>query len=109
MDENKTITYDELIQTKNTQILKSIVPFLDSPAQKPLAMLIQLMEWKNATSTFSKQENSMTACALPAGTKRRDAILGAVRKYCTPKEQEMIDTIQTLFCIMENQDLFHNP
>ena len=25
------------------------------------------------------------------------------------KEQEMIDTMQTLFCIMENQDLFHNP
>ncbi len=109
MDENKSITYDDLIQTRNTQILKSIVPFLDVPTQKPLAMLIQLMEWKNATAAFSRQENSMTACSLPAGTKRRDAMLSAVRKYCTPKEQEMIDTIQTLFCIMENQDLFHNP
>ena len=28
MDENKSITYDDLIQTRNTQILKSIVPFL---------------------------------------------------------------------------------
>ena len=51
----------------------------------------------------------MAACSLPAGTKRRDAMLSAVRKYCTPKEQETIDTLQTLFCIMENQDLFHNP
>ena len=41
MDENKSITYDDLIQTRNTQILKSIVPFLDVPTQKPLAMLIQ--------------------------------------------------------------------
>ena len=41
MDENKSITYDDLIQTRNTQILKSIVPYLDVPAQKPLAMLIQ--------------------------------------------------------------------
>ena len=32
----------------------------------------------------------MAACSLPAGTKRRDAMLSAVRKYCTPKEQEMI-------------------
>lgn len=109
MDENKSITYDDLIQTRNTQILKSIVPFLDVPTQKPLAMLIQLMEWKNATAAFSRQENSMAACSLPAGTKRRDAMLSAVRKYGTPKEQEMVDTIQTLFCIMENQDLFHNP
>ena len=53
MDENKSITYDDLIQTRNTQILKSIVPYLDVPAQKPLAMLIQLMEWKNATAAFS--------------------------------------------------------
>lgn len=109
MDENKSITYDDLIQTRNAQILKSIVPYLDVPTQKPLAMLIQLMEWKNATAAFSRQENSMAACSLPAGTKRRDAMLSAVRKYCTPKEQEMIDTLQTLFCIMENQDLFHNP
>ena len=35
MDENKSITYDDLIQTRNTQILKSIVPFLDVPTQKP--------------------------------------------------------------------------
>ena len=89
MDENKSITYDDLIQTRNTQILKSIVPFLDVPTQKPLAMLIQLMEWKNATAAFSRQENSMAACSLPAGTKRRDAMLSAVRKYCTPKEQEI--------------------
>ena len=63
MDENKSITYDDLIQTRNTQILKSIVPYLDVPAQKPLAMLIQLMEWKNATAAFSRQENSMAACS----------------------------------------------
>ena len=42
MDENKSITYDDLIQTRNTQILKSIVPYLDVPTQKPLA---------NATAT----------------------------------------------------------
>lgn len=34
MDENKSITYDDLIQTRNTQILKSIVPYLDVPTQK---------------------------------------------------------------------------
>lgn len=109
MEENKNVTYDELVQNRNTQILKSIVPFLEFPSQKPIAMLIQLMEWKNATATFSRQDNSMAACALPSGSRRRDAMLGAIRQYCTPKEQEMIDTLQTLFCIMENQDLFTQP
>ena len=44
MDENKSITYDDLIQTRNTKILKSIVPFLDVPTQKPLAMLIHQLD-----------------------------------------------------------------
>ena len=53
----------------------------------------------------------MAACSLPAGTKRRDAMLSAVRKYCTPKEQEMIDTIQTLFVLWKIRICFtiHNP
>lgn len=56
MDENKSITYDDLIQTRNTQILKSIVPYLDVPTQKPLAMLIQLMEWKSHSSFLQTGE-----------------------------------------------------
>ena len=107
MEESKNVTYDDMVQTKNIQILKSIIPFLDFPSQKPLAMLIQYMEWKNANKAFSSQENSMAACALTPGTDRRNAMLNAIRQYCSPKEQEAIDTLLNLFCIMENYDLFN--
>ena len=106
MEDSTNVTYDNMVQTRNVQILKSIVPFLEFRSQKPVALLIQYLELQNANKAFSKPDNSLGACALPSGTDRRNAILGAIRKYCTPKEQETIDTILNLFCVMDNYDIW---
>lgn len=101
MEESTNITYDDVVQTRKVQILKSIVPFLEIRSQKPVAMMIQLMEFQNARKAFSEQNNSLAACSIPNGTDRRTAMLNAVRQYCTPKEQETIDSLINLFCVME--------
>ena len=106
MEENKQVTYDDMVQTRNIKMLKSIVPFLDYRSQKPAALLIQYLEFKNASSAFSKPDNSMAACSIPEGSDRRNAILSARRQYCTPKEQEAIDTVLNFFIVMENYDMF---
>ena len=67
-----------------------------------------ITEMRNAYSAFSKKDNSMAACALPNGTDRRNAMLSAIRQYCSPKEQETIDTILNLFCVMDNYELFNS-
>lgn len=108
MEDVTNITYDDAIQSKNVQILKSVIPFLDPHAQRPAAMLIQYMEMRNAYNTFSKPDNSLAACALEAGTDRRSAILSAIRQYCSPKEQETIDTLMNLFCVMDNYDMLNH-
>ena len=108
MEESENITYDDLVQTKNVQILKSIVPYLELRTQKPMALMIQLMEFQNARKAFSEQNSRLSACSLPGGTDRRSAMLNAVRQYCPPKEQETIDTLINLFCVMENYDLLNN-
>lgn len=105
MEEKNTVnTYDEMIGTRDVQILKSIVPFLDYSSRRSASMLIQFMEFMQAKQVFSTRESSMAACAIPETPDRRSAILGAVRQFCTPKEQETIDTILNLFCIMDNYD-----
>ena len=106
MENNKQVTYDDMVQTRNIKMLKSIVPFLDFRSQKPAALLIQYLEFKNADSAFSRPDNSMAVCSLPEGSDRRNAMLGAIRQYCTPREQEAIDTILNFFMVMENYDLF---
>lgn len=76
MEDTTNVTYDDVVQTKNVQILKSIVPFLDVRSQRPAAMLIQYMEMQNAYRTFSRPDNSLAACSLGDGIDRRSAILG---------------------------------
>ena len=97
MEENVTLTpYDEMLQTRDVQILKSIIPFVDFNAQRQIAMLIQCMEFRQIKTIFSKKENTLSICSIPDGTDKRSALLAAVRKYCSPREQETIDTIITL-------------
>jgi hypothetical protein len=108
MEDSMNVTYDDLVQTRNVQMLKSVVPFLDFSTQKTFAMLIQFLEFRNASEAFSKRDNSMAACALPNGPDRRNAMLTAIRQYCTPKEQETIDTILNLFCVMDNYEMLNN-
>lgn len=108
MDKPNSLTYDDLVQSKNTQILKSIVPFLDFPSQRPVALLIQMLEWRSANAAFSRRDNRLAACALPDGSDRRSALLAAVRPYCSPAEQETIDTLLNLLCVMDNYDQFSN-
>jgi hypothetical protein len=107
-EETKNVTYDDLVQTRNIQILKSVVPYLDFRSQRPVAILIQYLELLHASETFSQQDNSMAACALQNPSERRNAILTAIRQYATPKEQETIDTIQNIFCVMENYEMINN-
>ena len=108
MEDVTNVTYDDVVQTRNVQILKSVVPFLDARSQRPAAMLIQYLELRNAYSAFSKPDNSLAACSTGEGSDRRSAILGAIRQYCTPKEQETIDTLMNLFCVMDNYDMLNS-
>lgn len=102
MEENATLTpYDEMLQTKDIQILKTIVPFLDFSAQRQAAMLIQCLEFRHITSLFSSKENTLSICSVPDDTDKRSALLTAVRRYCSPKEQETIDNLLNLLCIMD--------
>ena len=105
-EQTKPTPYDELTQTRETQMLKAIVPFLQPKQQQQISMLIQYMQLKNTLSVFSSPSASLTACEIPAGSNRRSAMLSAIREYCTPKEQETIDTLLNLFCILDNYDAF---
>jgi hypothetical protein len=105
MEDTTNVTYDDLVQTRNIQILKSVVPYLDFRSQRPIAMLIQYLELLQASDAFARQDNSMAALALENPADRRNAMLTAVRQYATPKEQETIDMVLNLFCVMDNYDL----
>ncbi len=100
--------YDGLVQTKELQMLKSMLPFADVKIQMPLAILIQSMEFRNTVKMFQNNENVLSACSVNNEPDKRSAMIQTLRKFCTPKEKETIDTLLNIMCVMESYDTFTN-
>lgn len=99
MDEQNIFTpYDEAMQTKELQILKTILPYVDSNIQRQLSMLIQFIQIRNAGNI------SLTASEINPAIDKKTAMLSEIKKFCTPKEQETIDTLLNIMCVMDNYE-----
>lgn len=111
MAENETnhvTPYDEMMQTRELQMLKTIVPYMNSSRQMQMIMFIQYLEFQHTYKLMKQGAPALSACSIPEGTDKRTAMLNELRCFCTPKEQETIDTLLNLFCIMDNYEMFMN-
>lgn len=107
MEQEQFLTeYDSLVQTRELQMLKAMLPFVHMKSQMPLAILIQSMEFKNTIRSFQNNANSLSAFSISNEADRRSAMLQTLKKFCTPKEQETIDTLLNIMCVMENYENF---
>ena len=96
--------YDELVQTRELQMLKSLLPFANTRSQMPLALLIQSMEFRNTIQMFQNNANVLSTCSVHNEPDKRNAMLQTLRKFCTPKEKETIDTLLNIMYMMEDMN-----
>ena len=101
--------YDNLTQTRELQMMKSMLPFVGAKQQKPLAILIQSLQFRNTVKMFQDNENLLSACSVPVSNEaeKRNAMIQTLRKFCTQKEKETIDTLLNVMCMMETYDALH--
>lgn len=94
--------FDELTQTRELMLLKTALPFMDASAQKQLCLLISYLQLNQCRRLCSLQTPALSACSIPPGVDRISAMLSAIKDYCSPNEQESIDTMLNLLCVMNN-------
>ena len=105
MNQEQYVTeYDGLVQTRELQMLKSLLPFANVKSQMPLAILIQSMEFRNTVQMFRNNANVLSACSVENESDKRNAMLQTLRKFCTPKEKETIDTLLNIMYMMEDMN-----
>ena len=92
--------FDTLTQSREIQMLKTAVPYMKPSQKRQFAMLIKYMELKRAMQVFAPGTASLAACELPAEENNSLNMLTEMRKYATPREQEMIDNLTNLFSMM---------
>lgn len=101
-------TFDIETQSKNLQILKTIIPYIKSPGQKNFALMVKCMELKNVISIFQKPQSSLSMCAPEDPSEMRLQLLNDIKKFCSPAEQDSIDMMLTAFQMFSSYDTFMN-
>lgn len=108
MENNPLFTlYDELMQTKEQQMIKCMIPYLEQKQQKNLFYILLYMQIKQSQKLFSNSE-CLQAQEITTPGERRCAMLNSLREYCSPKERETVDTLLNLFCILDNYETIWN-
>ena len=84
MDEKTLFTpFDEITQTKELQMLKTIVPYLSKDKQRPLVMMISCMAMFNSMKVLSETP-ALSVAETETPSDRRIAMLNALKKYFSP-------------------------
>ena len=106
MDEKTLFTpFDEITQTQELQMLKTIVPYLSKDKQRPLVMMISCMAMVNSMKVLSETP-ALSVAETETPSDRRIAMLNALKKYFSPSEQETIDNILNVFSILDNKEIY---
>lgn len=106
MNEKTLFTpFDEITQTKELQMLKTIVPYLSKDKQRPLVMMISCMAMVNSMKVLSETP-ALSVAETETPSDRRIAMLNALKKYFSPSEQETIDNILNVFSILDNKEIY---
>ena len=102
--------FDIETQSRNIQMLKTIIPYMDGSRQKNFAILIKFLELRNVASLFNEETPSLSMCSTDDPSEKRIQLLNDIKKFCTPAEQDSIEMMMTAFQMFSSYDSFlHTP
>lgn len=96
--------FDSMTQTRELQMFKTILPYMQESQKKQFAILIKYMELQNTVHVFSQQDKVMSMCSVQEEKKNLPAMLNDLRQFFSEKEQENIDMLINMFSMMETYE-----
>lgn len=97
-------TFDTMTQSREIQMLKTVIPYMKNSQKKQFAILIKYMELQNTIQIFSQENQALSMCSLPEEENNTVSMLNDLRKFCTPKESETIDMLINMFSMLETYE-----
>lgn len=96
-EDDKILAFDTLFTNNHIQMMKIIMPFLDSSKQRYIAIYIKYLELRYTISYF--QTNP-----FPPFPRITDSlqICQEILPYCSPEEKKRMEQMENLFSVMRN-------
>lgn len=103
--ENSAFTpFDYMTQTRELQMLKTMLPYMKDAQKKQFAILIKYMELQNTIQVFSQEDKVLSMCSVDEDNNNIVAMLNDLRTFCNTKEQETIDMLINMFSMLETYE-----
>lgn len=107
MEQDNISLYDHRLQSKEINILKTILPYLNSTSQKNISMMISYLQLQKTMEFFENPENTMQICAMDKRNNTTE-ILYAIKEHCSLKEQQQIDSILNAMQMISTYEVLFN-
>lgn len=93
--------FDTLTFNSRLQMMKAIIPYMQTSQQKIFSLFIKFSEIQNTIHLFEEDENKLSACSVHAPNDSPLDILKDIRNYCSEKDQETIDMAINFYNAMQ--------
>lgn len=100
-ERNKVIAFDTLFCTNHIQMLKVILPYMDSQTQKSMAVYIKFLELNYTIEYFKRHPYSVCGCMERDSSPDFQKMCSELLPYCTESERKQIEQIRGFFQSME--------
>ena len=107
MENEVTTLYEDRANCKEINILKTILPYVNSTSQKNISMLISYMQLQRTMEFFENPENTMQICAMEKKDNTVD-LLNAVKSQCNEQEKHQIDHMLNALQMLSTYDILFN-
>ncbi len=105
--ENESLSlYDNRLQNKEINILKTILPYLGSTAQN-ISMMISYLQMQKTMEYFENPENTMQIGAMEKKNSTSD-ILNAIRSIVTTMKKRQIDRVLNAMQMLSTYEILFN-
>lgn len=106
-EHDKITAFDSLFTTNHIQILKIVMPYLDTPMRKKMAVYIKYLELQYTLSYYSSHSVELCGCSIhPTNSAEKEEfnlskLCSEILPYCTAREKQSIEQISGMFRSVE--------
>ncbi len=99
MDENNIPipALDQLVQNRQLQMMKAIIPYMEHPTQRFLSIYLKLTELQNTIRLFQHGNNlhmsELNACQNESQENRMLQMMNDLKAYMNPEDRENIENM----------------
>ncbi len=107
----KLTKFDSMLTSKEMQLVKAVIPYIDGDASAMLGMIIKFQELRNAAALRST--DAVSAMNTDNAQNKMENLFNDIREFLSEEEQETMDMMMSMMEMMnmneaDKQDFMGN-